>query len=462
MRNRVIYQTEALYVSYNSTGSMYRDGVVCDTSGIRRNLPWGHSSGNFVEQLYRIQSADYGFTLDRTDVNQYGELGRIASFIQTAPTVTFEFSYYLADAYNELLFNFATDGKTNAFYQMMNAQSLPESTTESKNYFILTGPQGHDLNDSDISKDADKKSVISIGNGFISSYQVRAAINDMPTATVGVEASNIKSDTGIENIIAPGLDSSNGAQNCDFCFSLPDPTSDFVYAALDGSDCVTQITGQKALLPGDICVNLRDYSVISKQNDLGATYAGCDCSGVCYFREGAAHIQSFEINVDFNREQANKLGSKVAYAYFADPQTKVELNVTALVADLKGGNMFDTAFGCSGEKRDLDIYFFPPCATAICNDSGILPNIIYSFRGATITSEGFSSAIGDNKEVTISFEVPIGSRTDTSVGFFISGAATVNEYLLRQDQLGATAECPDFIEQEAFADLFKLENARGN
>ena len=91
----------------------------------------------------------------------------------------------------------------------------------------------------------------------------------------------------------------------------------------------------------------------------------------------------------------------------------------------------------------------------------ILPNIIYSFRGATITSEGFNSAIGDNKEVTLAFEVPIGSRTDTTVGFFISGAASVNEYLLRQDQSSATTECPDFISQEAFDDLFKLENARG-
>ena len=463
MRNRVIYQTEALYLSYNSTGSMYRDGVVCDNLGIRRNYPWGHVSGNFIEQLQRIQSANYGFTLDRTDVNQYGELSRIASFVQRSPTVTFDFSYYLADAYNELLLNFATDGETNAFYQMMNTQSLPENTTESKNYFILTGPPGHDLNDTDISKNAHEKSVISIGNGFISSYGVSAAIDSMPTATVSVDASTIKSDTGIENILSPGLDLSNGGRNCDFCFSLPDPTSDFVYTALDASDCLTVITGQKALLPGDICINLRDYSAISRQNDLGPTSAdpNCLCSGVCSFREGSAHIQSFDINVDFSREQANRLGSTVAYAYFADPLTKVELSVTALVADLKVGDMFDVAYGCSGERRDLDIYFFPPCGTAICNSSGILPNIIYSFRGATITSEAFSSSIGDNKEVTLTFEVPIGSRTEKNVGFFISGSATANEFLLRQNQSTATAECPAFIEQEAFADLFKLENARG-
>ena len=462
MRNRVIYQTEALYLSYNSTGSMFRDGVAKDPTGFRRNLAWGHSSGNLVEQLFRVQSANYGFSMQKSNVNQYGELGRIASYVTTPPEVSLEFSYYLADAYNELLLGFAVNGEDNAFHRLFSQKGIdPLDTTQSKNYFILTGPPGHDLNNTDISKEEEKKSVISIGNGFLSSYNVSASVDSFPTATVGITASNIKSDSGVKNILHPGHGGLNGQRNCDFRYSLPDPSSNFVYAAVDSTGCLHTITGQKALLPGDICINIRDGSLISKQNNAGPTNSTCvPCSGLCDTTEGSAHIQSFSINADFSRQQANKIGSSTPYTFFADPSTKINLSVEAIVSDIKKGNLADLL--CSGIK-DVDIYFYPPCASAICNDSGLAPNIIYRFKGASLISESFNSAIGSNKSVSFDFEVPVGSSEDKDVGFFISGSAYGAEYLLREDQSSAlSSNCPAYVIQELTSSLFKLENARGN
>ena len=77
-RNRVIYQSEALFASKEVSSTGKAD----------------HS------QLRRVQSANYSFNVSRTDVNQFGQLSRIDSLILEAPTVSADISYYLADGYN--------------------------------------------------------------------------------------------------------------------------------------------------------------------------------------------------------------------------------------------------------------------------------------------------------------------------------------------------------------------------
>ena len=78
-RNRVIYQSEGLYVSKDASVTGAADH----------------------EQLSRVQSANYSFTINRQDVNQFGDLARIDSLVLDAPTVSLDFSYYLTDGFNE-------------------------------------------------------------------------------------------------------------------------------------------------------------------------------------------------------------------------------------------------------------------------------------------------------------------------------------------------------------------------
>ena len=79
-RNRVIYQSEALYVGPTPiAGAHDRDTVL---------------------QLQRVQSANYSFNLERQDVNQFGELASIDRVILSAPTVSLDFSYLVANLYN--------------------------------------------------------------------------------------------------------------------------------------------------------------------------------------------------------------------------------------------------------------------------------------------------------------------------------------------------------------------------
>ena len=62
-RNRVIYQSEALYV-----------------------WPTGTATSE-IKQLNRVQSCNYSFTINRQNVNQFGNLAAIDRLILEQPTV---------------------------------------------------------------------------------------------------------------------------------------------------------------------------------------------------------------------------------------------------------------------------------------------------------------------------------------------------------------------------------------
>ena len=92
-RNRIIYQSEALYAGPSpATGNHFTD----------QNI----ESGTLVKQLHRVQSANYSFNIARQDVNQFGELAAIDRVILESPTVSLDFSYLLNSFANESLLGF--------------------------------------------------------------------------------------------------------------------------------------------------------------------------------------------------------------------------------------------------------------------------------------------------------------------------------------------------------------------
>ena len=116
-RNRVIYQSEALYVGPTpSTGAQ----------------PAGGDFGSRINQLHRIQTANYSFNIERTDVNQFGELAAIDRVNLDTPTVTLDFSYLLANLQNERALGFVVDGSNTC------VKNLIDKSQDDKNYYIRT------------------------------------------------------------------------------------------------------------------------------------------------------------------------------------------------------------------------------------------------------------------------------------------------------------------------------------
>jgi len=377
-RNRVIYQSEALFASkeYNSTGLS------------------DHA------QIQRVQSANYGFTINRQDVNQYGNLARIDSLVLEPPTVNFDLSYYVTNGYNERALDFSVQNPNNATEAQFASGHLAAGSGQ--NLYILTVDEGKDAN---LNRDnnATTNTVIGLGNAFLTDYTLDLSVGSLPTATVSFEASNILSDatvsgnttiSGFTGIQSPAVNPVNGE-------SLPDEiqlpfasgnshTGDYV---ADAEDTLS------ALRPGDLTLNLNsfDKNILTK------------VSGV----EGI-HIQSASLSLPLSRTPIERLGTKFPFARVVDFPVNATLTVNAIVNTMEAQNLANMISGCGGEtQREVSITMKECAGTT---------GMIVTMKGCTIDSESFSSSIGSNKSVDLTFSTQIGGTKDTTKGVFVSGS----------------------------------------
>jgi hypothetical protein len=388
------------------------------------------SHGSIIKQLKRVQSANYGFTVARQDVNQFGHASRLDAIVVESPTVNLDFSYYLLEGYNERMLEFVTDGQTNALSGLLT----PELYQAGNNFFILTAPEARDAVVGDIAlhneKKEDHKSVIALGNGYITDYSVDISVGSIPTASVTVEGMNIRSDYGTTGNDIPAVNMKNGARasdawkkdgngdricnedGCTGLYSLPPANSGYTGCNTDGSD-----GSIAALRPGDVLVDLDSRSLISK------SVAGNSDTPVI----GSSHVQSASISLPLGRTTLQRLGSVFGFSKAIDLPLSVSMSFNAIVADLKEGNMLDLLCDC--EEFDVGVTIFKPeCAGCTVKDinDGSKVALRYTMKGARLESETFSSTIGDNKSVDLTFTTQIGSSDDMRNGLYIEGSEDAN------------------------------------
>ena len=149
-RNRVIYQSQAVYASQTAY-----DGAL--------------TASRAVVPLERVQSANYSFSVARQDVNQFGELAAIDRIIIDTPTVSFDTSYYVNGLSNEEALGFEITPSGTAMQGNMTSCISgiinSETTANQKDYFVLTTKEGADA--ADLLVTGSYESIIGIGNGFI-------------------------------------------------------------------------------------------------------------------------------------------------------------------------------------------------------------------------------------------------------------------------------------------------------
>ena len=116
-RNRVIYQSQALFIAPSSTGAQV-SGVASGPALLPANstefgpdsLDQFKSGISLLKKMDRIQNCNFNFTLNRQDINEFGKLARIDTLVTEPPTVGLDFSYYVTDGYNERLMGFNMTG----------------------------------------------------------------------------------------------------------------------------------------------------------------------------------------------------------------------------------------------------------------------------------------------------------------------------------------------------------------
>jgi hypothetical protein len=369
-KNRVIYQSDALYVSksVNSTGS------------------------NDHAQLRRVQSANYSLNISRQDINQFGQLARLEAVILEAPTVSFDMSYYLGDGYNEQALNFKNSSTLDQGF--ISGQI---SSTSGQNIYILTSPEGVDAN---FSETSEGNSTIGIGNAFLTDYSLEASVGGIPTVSVSFEGTNMNananisgSDSGFSGISGVGIDPEAGTiiANQNSGISFP--------AAAQG----TGTNVPTALRPGDIAL-----SFANADGDAAVSLDGA----------GSAHVQSVSMSIPLSRTPIDRLGSRFSFARVVDFPITPTLSVSAIVSETEemslAGIINDDQF-----IDDMQITFKD-------SDTNQTPRAVYKMTNLKLDSQSISSSIGPNKTVDLTFSLSIGGPTDTDNNVFFSGSNAVS------------------------------------
>ena len=361
-RNRVIYQSEALYAGPTPIAVQ-------------------HTGTNAPKQLQRVQSANYSFNIERQDVNQFGELASIDRVILSAPTVALDFSYLVGNVYNESALGF----HISATNWVSTISGILNKSSDEKNYFIRTVAEGSDA--LGVATNTAGQNVIGIGNGFITSYTSEASIGNFPTATVNVEALNMKIASAVTGEACPNVNPADGTANTTYKYDLGN------VASTPAADATT------VLRPGQIAMTLYKNGTSNDIDVLGALISD-------------AKIQSYNISFDLGRTPLEKLGSQFAFAREIDFPVTITMSVEANVGDLTDGNLSTVI----STDQDYDL------TVKLSDKAGTTVKAAYHIMKAKLDSQEFSSAVGDNKSVTLNFSAQVGGPNQNTIGFFISGA----------------------------------------
>ena len=126
-------------------------------------------------------------------------------------------------------------------------------------------------------------------------------------------------------------------------------------------------------------------------------------------------LQSFSLGVDLGRTPLEKLGSRFAFSREIDFPVTATLDFSANLGDMKAGSDVGDASLESiveDDSADYDI--------AVCVKPTVGHGLHWVLMGAKLDSQSFSSSIGDNKSVDMSFSCQIGGPTDIKNGLSIA------------------------------------------
>jgi hypothetical protein len=356
-RNRIIYQSEALFVSAT-----------------------GVTGSGSIKQIHRVQSANYSFDLSRQDINQFGQLAALDRIILEQPTVALDFSYYVESGEQEDLIGFDIDNSSSAISGILKGDDL-SPRADMQTYFITTSTDGDD----NAGFTGNPGGVIGIGNAFMTSYSVEGGVGDFISASVNCEGLNIQfSNTATDVVPDPTMNSTAG--------TLQQAGANIVTMPL--ATAGTGVAGNpKALRHGDVSLA------------LGTGQIGINATGA-----GDFHAQNFSFSFELSRTNLEKLGSRFAYSKEIEFPSSASLDVSAIVGDLNGTNdaMLEDYLNDAGDTESS------PAVS--CSGAGSTSGLKYTLLGAKLDSQGFSSSIGDNKTVDLSYSTQIGGPQDTTHG----------------------------------------------
>lgn len=366
-RTRLIFQNVNAFVGpaagsgTTATGAHYTGG----------NVP----IGNLVAELANVTSANLNVGINRQDLNIFGVLGRVENIIISPASITMDLSWNVTDGYNESMVGF------NALGGSMISGILTK-VSDSKNYFLSIAPQGvdDDGNTNNFTRD-----VLAVGNAFVSNYTFNAAVGQVATASISVDAMNIVGYTGASGNVIPAVNPENGARITNWNFQLP------------AGRVITGGNNVFALRPGDLALNF-------------PTNAGflSPLSGT-----NAINIQSVSLSIPIGRTVLERLGSPFGFSREIQFPVTCSLAIRALATEVNPGS-YDSLY-CNDQYYDMNIVQRQPS----CNGTG-QNALILGFNQAKIASWSQGITVGGESTIDINATAQLAGANSTN-GISFSG-----------------------------------------
>ena len=372
-RTRLIFQNLNAYVGPAALSGQTATGAMFAVPG---TLAPANTGNNLIAELANIQSASLNVGINRTDLNIFGQLNSVGQLIISPPTISMDLSWNATDGYNETMLGFNTNG--NSFLS-----GILTKVSDCKNYFLSVSQQGVD---DDGVVNPNSRDVYAIGNAFVSNYTFNAAVGQVATTNISVDALNVATFTGSSGLQTPAVNPQNSQRISAWTFQLPQGR------VISGANNVF------ALRPGDISLSFPSAAgflvPLSGQNSV--------------------QIQSVSLSVPISREVLNALGSPFGYSREINFPVNTTMQIRALQTEV-APNSFDQLL-CDDRDFDLSLTLRQPS----CNSTG-LAGIILGFNNAKVANISFSNGIGSDSSVDISLTSQLAGATSLD-GFTFSGS----------------------------------------
>lgn len=371
-RTRLIFQNLNLYVGPAALSGQSATGAMYAVPGT--NAP-ANTGNNLIAEVANVQSCSINTTINRQDLNAFGRLQRLGAIQINPASITMDASWNATDGYNEQMLGFNTKGGS-------FISGILTKVSDSKNYFLAVSQQGVDA---DGVTNPNQLDTWALGNGFVSNYTFNAAVGQVATASVSVDAMNIVVATGSSGIQTPAVNPNNSSRISAWTFQLP------------AGQVITGGNNVFALKPGDISLSF-------------PTAAGflVPLSGA-----NAVNVQSVSLSVPIQRETIQALGSNWGISREIQFPVNATLAVRALATEVNP-NSYDSLV-CNDVPYNMSIMLRQPS----CNGTGA-PAIILGVNSAYLTNISYGNTIGGDSTIDLNFSTQLGGSTSVE-GITFSG-----------------------------------------
>jgi len=357
-RNRVIYAGNTILMSESPSWE--------DQTGVAS-----------LKSIRRVQSSNIEISTPVTRAKQVSSSDFTFQRYLQYPKISTSFSYYLTDNSNELIMGFITDGVTGCF------KNFADFGKDQNIFYVLSNTNAEDFSDVGSLSGYD---VMSIGNCFLTSYSINAAVGTIPTASASYDCLNIlfQNYTGTGTLL-PSIDLTGTIRS----------TGTYALTAFNLNPqnyFSNQDVRPAALRPGDVVLQMQQPLI----------------GGIRYAGTVEANITSVNIEIPLDRKDLVGFGSNYPY----DKRL-----LFPIIGTLSFDGVFDKAVTGDfsqifDDENEYDFTFvFKNCNGDTSYTLGV--------SNARVESQNFNLSIGDN----MAFSSQFSFRISETSGFTISGAA---------------------------------------